>query len=93
MANIGALALSTRDVVTAKEYFAQALQFARATGDLLSQAKILTNLGVALMEANDYDGSKKYFKQARNVSEEIGWHEGLADLSLHIKRLRQAIGG
>lgn len=93
LANLGALALSTRDVATAKEYFGQSLQFARATGDLLSQAKILTNLGVALMEANDYDGSKKYFKQARTTAEEIGWHEGLADLSLHIQRLRQAIGG
>ncbi len=92
LANLGALALSTRDVVTAKEYFGQSLQFAMATGDLLSQAKILTNLGVSLMESNDYEGSKKYFKQARTTAEEIGWHEGLADLSLHIKRLRQAIG-
>ncbi len=92
LANLGALALSTRDVQTAKEYFGQALQFARATGDLLSQAKILTNLGVALMEANDLEGSKRYFKQARTVAEEIGWHEGLADLSLHIKKLKQALG-
>ena len=92
LSNLGALAHGTRDVVTAKEYFAQSLQFAQATGDLLSQSKILTNLGVALMEANDYDGSKKYFKQARDVAEEIGWHEGLADLSLHIQKLRQAIG-
>lgn len=93
LANLGALALSTRDVGTAKEYFGQALQFARATGDLLSQAKIQTNLGIALMEANDLEGSKKYFKQARTTAEEIGWHEGIADLSLHIQRLRAAIGG
>lgn len=93
LANLGSLALTTRDVNTAKEYYGQALQFARATGDLLSQAKILTNLGVSLMDNNDFEGSKKYFKQARNTAEEIGWHEGLAALSLHIKKLRQALGG
>lgn len=92
LSNLGALALTIRDVATAKEYFGQALHFARATGDLISQTKIMMNLGIALMEANDFEGSKKCFKQARDTAEEIGWHEGLAELSLHIQRLRQAIG-
>ncbi len=91
LSNLGALALSTRDVDTAKEYFGQALQLARGTGDLLSQAKIQTNLGIALMEANDLQASKRYFKQARTIAEEIGWHEGIADMALHIKRLKQAL--
>lgn len=91
LSNLGALCLSTRDVKTAKEYFGSALQFARGTGDLLNQSRILTNLGIANMEANEYDSSKKYFKKARSIAEEIGWHEGLADLSMHIKRLQKAL--
>jgi Flp pilus assembly protein TadD len=59
---------------------------------LLSQARIQINLGIALMEVSDFEGAKKYFKQARDVAEDIGWHEGLADLSLHIQRLRSAMG-
>ncbi len=91
LSNLGALCLSTRDVKTAKEYFGSALQFARGTGDLLNQSRILTNLGIANMEANEFETSKKYFKQARSIAEEIGWHEGLADLSMHIKRLQKAL--
>jgi serine/threonine-protein kinase len=91
LSNLGALCLSTRDVKTSKEYFGSALQFARGTGDLLNQSRILTNLGIANMEANEFDTSKKYFKQARAIAEEIGWHEGLADLSMHIKRLQKAL--
>ena len=45
------------------------------------------------MEANELEGSKRYFKQARKIAEEIGWHEGLADLSLHINKLKHAMGG
>jgi serine/threonine protein kinase/tetratricopeptide (TPR) repeat protein len=93
LSNLGALGLSMRDPVQSKEYFASALQFARGTGDLLNQSRILTNLGIALMESSDLEGSKRYFKQARTIAEEIGWHEGLADLSLHITKLKHALGG
>lgn len=92
LSNLGALCLSMRDIGTAKEYFGRALQFAQGTGDLLNQARILTNLGVACMESNDLEGSKRYFKQARDIGEDIGWHEGLADLSLHIRKLKAALG-
>lgn len=92
LSNLGALCLSMRDTSGAREYFANALQFARGSGDLLSQARIQINLGIALMEVSDFEGAKKYFKQARDVAEDIGWHEGLADLSLHIQRLRSAMG-
>lgn len=92
LSNLGALCLSMRDATMSREYFANALQLARASGDLLSQARIQINLGINLMEISDFEGAKKYFKQARDVAEDIGWHEGLADLALHIKRLRSAMG-
>jgi Flp pilus assembly protein TadD len=92
LSNMGALCLSMRDTQNAREYFATALGFARGTGDLLNQSRIMTNIAIAAMEANDFESAKKYFKQARDVAEDIGWHEGLADLSLHIQRLRAALG-
>jgi len=92
LSNMGALCLSMRDTQNAREYFGTALQFARGTGDLLNQSRIMTNIAIAAMEANDFESAKKYFKQARDVAEDIGWHEGLADLSLHIQRLRAALG-
>jgi tetratricopeptide (TPR) repeat protein len=93
MSNLGALFLSVRDVNNARDLFDRALRLARATGDLLNQARILTNLGIANLEANDLEQSKTFFKEARTIAEEIGWYEGLADLSLHIKRLRKALDG
>lgn len=92
LSNMGALCLSTRDTRNAREYFGTALQIARGTGDLLNQSRIMTNIAIASMESNDLDSAKKYFKQARDVAEDIGWHEGLADLSLHIQKLRAALG-
>lgn len=92
LSNLGALSLSMRDVTTAREYFGRALQIAKGTGDLLNQARILTNLGIACMEGNELEASKRYFKQARDMGEDIGWHEGLADLSLHIRKLKAALG-
>ncbi len=91
MSNYGALSLTMRDVEKAQNYFEQAAQFAAATGDLLNQSRILTNLGITSMESNDLKAAKKYFKKARSIAEEIGWYEGLADLSLHIKKLRRAL--
>lgn len=91
MSNFGALSLSMRDVDRARNYFEQAADFAANTGDLLNQSRILTNLGITAMENNDLEGSKKYFKKARSIAEEIGWYEGLAELSLHIKKLRKAL--
>jgi serine/threonine-protein kinase len=93
MSNLGALFLSVRDAANALDLFDRALRMARATGDLLNQARILTNLGIATLEANDLEQSKAYFKEARTIAEEIGWYEGLADLSIHIKRLRKALDG
>jgi serine/threonine protein kinase/tetratricopeptide (TPR) repeat protein len=90
--NLGALSLSVRDVKRAMQHFESAVQCARGVGDLLNQSRILTNLGITAMEANDLEASKDYFKQARTLAEEIGWYEGLAELSLHIKRLQKAMG-
>ncbi|RAL25485.1 hypothetical protein DL240_04540 [Lujinxingia litoralis] len=91
MSNFGALSLSVRDVKRARQYFENAAQFAQATGDLLNQSRILTNLGITAMEAGDLEKSKEYFRSARSLAEEIGWYEGLAELSLHIRRLRKAL--
>jgi serine/threonine protein kinase/tetratricopeptide (TPR) repeat protein len=93
MSNLGALFLSIRDANNARDLFDRALKIARATGDLLNQARILTNLGIANLEANDLEQSKTFFKEARTIAEEIGWYEGLADLAIHIKRLRRALDG
>ena len=89
VSNLGALCLSVRDVPGALGYFEQALRLARDIGDMLNQSRILTNMGIATMEQHDFDKSKEHFKAARTLAEEIGWYEGLADMSLHIKRLRQ----
>lgn len=91
LSNLGALCLSIRDVKMATQYFQSAVSFAQGTGDLLNQSRILTNLGITAMEANNLDASKDYFRQARALAEEIGWYEGLAELSLHIRRLKQAL--
>ena len=91
MSNFGALSLSMRDVDRAKNYFESAANFAAGTGDLLNQSRILTNLGITALEANDLNSSKTYFKAARSIAEEIGWYEGLAELALHIKRLKKAL--
>ncbi|TXD39188.1 protein kinase [Lujinxingia vulgaris] len=91
MSNFGALSLSVRDVKRAQQYFENAAQFARATGDLLNQSRIFTNLGITAMEAGELEQAKEYFRSARSLAEEIGWYEGLAELSLHIKRLRKAL--
>ncbi len=91
MSNFGALSLSMRDVERAQNHFEQAAKFAASTGDLLNQSRILTNLGITALEANRLQDSKTYFKQARSIAEEIGWYEGLAELSLHIKKLKKAL--
>ncbi|MFU8806224.1 MAG: AAA family ATPase, partial [Bradymonadaceae bacterium] len=91
LSNLGALSLSMRDVKRAMEYFENAVQCAKGIGDLLNQSRILTNMGITSMEANDHEASKRYFKEARTLAEEIGWYEGLAELSLHIKRLQKAM--
>ena len=91
MSNFGALSLTMRDVDRARNYFENAAQFAASTGDLLNQSRILTNLGITALEANDLKASKSYFKKARSIAEEIGWYEGLAELALHIKKLRKAL--
>jgi Tfp pilus assembly protein PilF len=91
MSNYGALSLSMRDVERALSHFQSAAQFAAATGDLLNQSRIFTNMGITALEASDLAASKSYFKQARSIAEEIGWYEGLADLALHIKRLKKAM--
>ncbi len=93
LSNLGALFLSTRDTKNAIAFFKNAVEMARATGDLLNQSRILTNLGIVTFEMNDLEASKEHFKQARTIAEEIGWYEGLADLSLHIKRLRSVLQG
>ena len=92
VSNLGALCLNVRDVPNALKHFEHALKLARATGDLLNQSRILTNMGIAAMEAHRLQESKAHFKAARAIAEEIGWYEGLADLSQHIKRLRQLLG-
>lgn len=92
MSNFGALSLSMRDTKRAQKYFENAAQFAAATGDLLNQSRILTNLGITALEANDLEATKAYFKKARSIAEEIGWYEGLAELALHIRRLKKALG-
>ncbi len=91
MSNFGALSLSMRDVDRATNYFENAANFAESTGDLLNQSRILTNLGITALEAGNLKASKGYFKKARSIAEEIGWYEGLAELSLHIKKLRKAL--
>jgi Tfp pilus assembly protein PilF len=80
-----------RDVERAQNYFDNARKAAEGVGDLLNQSRILTNLGISSMQNNDLDKSKKYFKKARSIAEEIGWYEGLAELSIHIKRLKKAL--
>ncbi len=92
LSNLGALCLTIRDVSTATEYFGRALIFAKSSGDLINQAKILTNLGVSALERNDLQMSKKSLKDAKIIAEEIGWTEGLVDISLHIRRLKAALG-
>ena len=91
VSNMGALFLNVRDIPNAIKYFQQALELAKATGDRLNESRIRTNMGIAAMEGNDLEASKKHFLEARRTAEEIGWYEGLADLSLHIKRLRQML--
>lgn len=91
LSNLGALFLSTRDVKNAKALFTNAVEMAKATGDLLNQSRILTNLGIVSMESSDLESAKDYFRQARSIAEEIGWYEGLAELTQHIKRLRQML--
>ncbi len=92
LSNLGALCLSMRDVKRAETYFDNARKAAEGVGDLLNQSRILTNQGIAAMQANDLAKSKKFFKKARSIAEEIGWYEGLAELSIHIKRLKKALG-
>ncbi|MFP4597851.1 MAG: protein kinase domain-containing protein [Persicimonas sp.] len=92
LSNLGALCLSMRDVKRAQNYFDNARKAAEGVGDLLNQSRILTNLGIAAMQANELQASKKHFKKARSIAEEIGWYEGLAELSIHIKRLKKALG-
>jgi serine/threonine protein kinase/predicted ATPase/class 3 adenylate cyclase len=92
LSNLGALCLSMRDVKRAEDYFDNARKAAEGVGDLLNQSRILTNQGIAAMQANELQKSKKYFKKARRIAEEIGWYEGLAELSIHIKRLKKALG-
>lgn len=92
LSNLGALCLSMRDIKRAQNYFDNARKAAEGVGDLLNQSRILTNQGIAAMQANQLDKSKKCFKKARSIAEEIGWYEGLAELSIHIKRLKKALG-
>ncbi|QDG54188.1 tetratricopeptide repeat protein [Persicimonas caeni] len=92
LSNLGALCLSMRDVKRAENYFDNARKAAEGVGDLLNQSRILTNQGITSMQTNQLEKSKKYFKKARSIAEEIGWYEGLAELSIHIKRLKQALG-
>lgn len=92
LSNLGALCLSVRDVERAQTYFDNACKAAQGVGDLLNLSRILTNQGITAMQANKLEDSKNYFKRARDIAEEIGWYEGLADLSIHINRLKQAFG-
>jgi serine/threonine protein kinase/tetratricopeptide (TPR) repeat protein len=92
LSNLGALCLSMRDVKRAQSYFDNACKAAQGVGDLLNQSRILTNQGITAMQANQLDESKAFFKRARGIAEEIGWYEGLAELSIHIKRLKKALG-
>lgn len=92
LSNLGALCLSMRDVKRAQAYFDNAGKAAQGVGDLLNQSRILTNQGITALQANDLEASKAFFTRARSIAEEIGWYEGLAELSLHIKRLKQAMG-
>ncbi|MEC9399980.1 MAG: tetratricopeptide repeat protein, partial [Myxococcota bacterium] len=92
VSNMGALFFAVRDVPNAIKYFENALELARATGDLLNQSRILINMGRAAMEGNDLERAKQAFRESRSIAEEIGWYEGLADLSLYIKQLRKMLG-
>lgn len=92
LSNLGALCLSMRDVKRAHEYFDNACKAAQGVGDLLNQSRILTNQGITALQANELKASKTYFTRARSIAEEIGWYEGLAELSIHIKRLKKALG-
>lgn len=92
LSNLGALCLSTRDVKRAQDYFDNAGKAAQGVGDLLNQSRILTNQGITALQANDLKASKAFFTRARSIAEEIGWYEGLAELSIHIKRLKKALG-
>jgi|GEM_PF-583325 len=92
LSNLGALCLSMRDVQRAQAYFDNAGKAAQGVGDLLNQSRILTNQGITALQANDLKASKTFFTRARSIAEEIGWYEGLAELSIHIKRLKQALG-
>jgi serine/threonine-protein kinase len=92
VSNMGALFFAVRDMPNAIKYFENALELARATGDLLNQSRILINMGRAAMEGNDLEKAKQSFRESRSIAEEIGWYEGLADLSLYIKQLRKMLG-
>lgn len=92
LSNLGALCLGMRDVKRAQVYFDNACKAAQGVGDLLNQSRILTNQGITALQANDLEASKTFFTRARAIAEEIGWYEGLAELSIHIKRLKQALG-
>lgn len=89
--NMGALFLTIRDMNQASAFFSKAADLARDTGDLLNQSRILINMGIVSFEVNDLEFSQKHFKAARRIAEEIGWYEGLAELSQHIKRLRKSL--
>jgi tetratricopeptide (TPR) repeat protein len=89
LCNLGALCMKVRKMEQAEDYFEKALSFARDIGDLLNQTRILTNLGISNMNLNRYENSKKYFAKAKKLAEQIGWYEGLAELSVHIKKLKK----
>ncbi|MFW5967272.1 MAG: tetratricopeptide repeat protein, partial [Persicimonas sp.] len=91
LSNLGALCLSMRDVDRARDYFDNARKAAEGIGDLLNQSRILTNQGITAMQANDLDAAKEHLRKARKLAEQIGWYEGLAELSIHIKRLKKAL--
>jgi CHAT domain-containing protein len=71
----GVLAVEEGKLAEGREYFLQALSWARAHGDRRSEALATGNLGVAAVRAEHYDEALDWSNAAYKIALESGWED------------------
>ncbi|TAE00963.1 MAG: hypothetical protein EAZ97_04520 [Bacteroidetes bacterium] len=83
--NIGYIYKKKKDVNKSLQYFQQSLDLFKKAYNQSSNAKknvvILTNIGVAYTNLNDYKNAQSYYDEALRVSEKDGKPEGIANVN------------
>jgi tetratricopeptide (TPR) repeat protein len=72
LANIATAYLYLNRIKPLKKYAAQALAYARASGDVMAEGSSLINLGLAALSYLDWDEAEDYFRKAYDLFDGMG---------------------